>query len=266
MAPSSTNKGKSTKGKTSKTTPAKTTTKKPTTATKKPVATKKITPKTGKRSPSENKRANSKSRPASSTSNQTQDENSPPTRYFKAIYDNNGTIEHHGRYNGAKPKQAANKALTAIKKKLKMGDDENIYFAICECTRGSSKKIYTYCGSQTQLDEPVTVTITKDGEPHDITYSRQNRLRKAEKTNENCTRLIDYYLNNTRGGSRSRSSSAKTRNSSSKTTSSKTTRSKTPSSKTSSTKTSSTKTSNKRQNTTKRSPSKGKKTSAELSK
>lgn len=101
-------------------------------------------------------------------------------RYFKVIYNNQ---EAHGRFSGAKPKQAANKALTSICKSIKKsgGDPtgKQIKFSITECSRNSKHKTYNYIGEKIQLDKPIDVTIHK-GKPNEkvINYRSTNKVMK----------------------------------------------------------------------------------------
>ena len=80
-------------------------------------------------------------------------------RSFKVIYVNpKGVVEMEGRYCGAKPKQAACKALTGIYKIFKEEDkpvDNEIKFGVYETTRGSKNKRYWYSGKKTELEEPI---------------------------------------------------------------------------------------------------------------
>lgn len=91
-----------------------------------------------------------------------------PTRYFKCVY--NG--EAFGRFSGAKPKQAANKALTYL---MKLGHESPITFSIVECSRGSKHKEYKYKGERIELDKPMEVNIGG----HIITYRFNNRIMKV---------------------------------------------------------------------------------------
>ena len=69
-------------------------------------------------------------------------------RYFKCIYVDEKTniVNCVGRYSGKKPKQAANKALTAMTKQFKeQGLKTNgikMNFGVIEQTRGSKRKKY----------------------------------------------------------------------------------------------------------------------------
>ena len=78
-------------------------------------------------------------------------------RYFKCIYVDEKTkcVNCVGRYSGKKPKQAANKALTALTKNFKeQGINTNglkINFGVIEQTRGSKRKKYYYHGTRNTL-------------------------------------------------------------------------------------------------------------------
>jgi len=100
------------------------------------------------------------------------------------------------RYCGAKPKQAACKALTAIVKLYKKKAEENeedevalgeINFGVYETTRGSKNKTYYYSGEKILLDEPITLEIA-DGK--EITYRFSSVVKKASP--DDCQHLIDY--------------------------------------------------------------------------
>lgn len=112
-------------------------------------------------------------------------------RSFKAIYTNSdGEVVMQGRYCGAKPKQAACKALTGICKLFAKNQaelDGEIYFAVRETTRKSRNKIYFYSGQRLVLEEPITLEI-KGGK--EITYKYNNIVKKANA--DNCTHLLNY--------------------------------------------------------------------------
>jgi hypothetical protein len=118
-------------------------------------------------------------------------------RSFKAIYVNPaGTVVMQGRYCGAKPKQAACKALSGIYKSFKQKDEEvegAIQFGVKECTRGSKGKFYWYSGERVTLDEPITLEIKKNTEGKggkEITYYFNNVVKKEQE--DNCKHLLDY--------------------------------------------------------------------------
>ena len=102
-------------------------------------------------------------------------------RYFKVIYEGVKDKEF-GRFSGKKPKQAANKGLTSITKRLIKEDKpaigREIKFAIIECTRGSKKKTYYYKGMRKELDDPQPVEIKVKDEP--IIYKYCNKLSKIK--------------------------------------------------------------------------------------
>lgn len=124
----------------------------------------------------------------------------PKKRYFKAIYEENGSVVCNGRYSGRKPKQAACKALTAITNAMKERGDKyegvKINFCVIEQTRGSKNKKYYYEGSKFLLDEPVTVPIkklnkkTKKKEIEEIEYKRGSKVMKCSE--DQCTALVAF--------------------------------------------------------------------------
>ena len=89
------------------------------------------------------------------------EEKGKTTRSFKVIYtDPNGHVIMEGRYCGAKPKQAACKALTGIYKVFKeenLSDKvkDEVRFGVYETTRGSKNKRYWYSGKKSELSEPI---------------------------------------------------------------------------------------------------------------
>lgn len=97
-------------------------------------------------------------------------------RYFKLEYNN----EVKGRISGKKPKQAANKGLTAIIKSIKGEETENreFIFSIRECTRGSKQKTYSYSGTRYKLLQPVKVSVRKDNVTKEIEYKYSNKIKK----------------------------------------------------------------------------------------
>jgi hypothetical protein len=103
-------------------------------------------------------------------------------RSFKVIYMNGeGSRVCEGRYCGAKPKQAACKALTAIfknYKKEKVDPPEEIMFGVCESTRNSKKKRYWYSGARTKLDHAVNLYLipTTDGKKKYSPVSKINDM------------------------------------------------------------------------------------------
>lgn len=116
-----------------------------------------------------------------------------PKRSFKAIYENvEGKVVMQGRYCGAKPKQAACKALTGICKLFAKNDselEEKIFFAVRETTRKSRNKLYFYSGQRVVLDEPITLEIA-DGKK--ITYKYNSIVNKANS--DDCTHLLNYEV------------------------------------------------------------------------
>jgi hypothetical protein len=102
------------------------------------------------------------------------------TRYFKVFVD--GEEAPHGRFSGAKPKQAANKALTSLAKALEQNGAAagKINFSIVECTRGSKHKRYEYTGERVKLDTPMRVQIGSGPDAKEIIYNYSNRVMKAK--------------------------------------------------------------------------------------
>ena len=106
-------------------------------------------------------------------------------RFFKLIDENDDST---GRFSGNKPKQAANKALTAIIKKMNATNSDvdsigmSITFKIKECTRGSKHKEYTYTGFRQKLEEPMRVTIGSGDEKKIIEYKFSNKVKKLPKS------------------------------------------------------------------------------------
>lgn len=110
-------------------------------------------------------------------------ENKVQIRHFKILEDGEKT----GRFAGKKPKQAANKVLTSlIKKMVQSGGDPTkkpFRFTIVECTRGSKGTQHTYEGSRKELAKPVEVSIKGKSKKDNkvITYRHVNKLRKVKK-------------------------------------------------------------------------------------
>jgi hypothetical protein len=101
-------------------------------------------------------------------------------RFFKLI---TAGGDAHGRFSGNKPKQAANKALTAIIKSMGSEDakDKVIPFTIKECTRGSRTKLYSYTGHRVELETPMEVRIGKGDDEKVIKYKFTNQVKKAPR-------------------------------------------------------------------------------------
>lgn len=114
-------------------------------------------------------------------------------RSFKAIYTNpDGTVVMEGRYCGAKPKQAACKALTGIYKifkKQKKQINGSIYFGVKETTRKGRGKFYWYNGERICLAKPIEVPI-KDKPEKPIVYRYNNSVKKAHE--DECKDLLNY--------------------------------------------------------------------------
>lgn len=123
-------------------------------------------------------------------------ESEKKSRSFKALFvDPTGSVIMEGRYCGAKPKQAACKALSGIYKTFKEGKGKvtgEIKFGVKECTRGSKCKFYWYSGERKTLDEPITLKINKgsDGKGKEITYYYNNVVKKESE--DNCKHLLNY--------------------------------------------------------------------------
>ncbi len=110
-----------------------------------------------------------------------EDEDDKKSRYFKLVF--NGVVS--GRFSGNKPKQAANKAFTAIiKSNTKEGgaeSNENKFtFKIKECTRGSKQKEYRYTGERIKLDVPMVVKIGQGADAKEIIYKFTNKVKKLK--------------------------------------------------------------------------------------
>ena len=99
------------------------------------------------------------------------------TRYFKLLVDGE---EAHGRFCGAKPKQAANKAFTSLTKTIGQagGAIGPHKFSIIECTRGSKHKTYNYIGERVKLNKPMKVKIGNGPNAKEIEYNYNNRIMK----------------------------------------------------------------------------------------
>ena len=123
-------------------------------------------------------------------------------RYFKCIYVDEKTkcVNCVGRYSGKKPKQAANKALTALTKNFKeQGINTNglkINFGVIEQTRGSKRKKYYYHGTRNTLKKPVPVSIKKTDKKTGkvttevITYKHQSTVKKISC--DKCPELVAF--------------------------------------------------------------------------
>ena len=97
-------------------------------------------------------------------------------RYFKLFVDGE---EAHGRFCGAKPKQAANKAFTSLSKTNEQVGGAGPYkFSIVECTRGSKHKRYNYIGERVKLNKPMKVKIGNGPNAKEIEYNYNNRIMK----------------------------------------------------------------------------------------
>ena len=124
------------------------------------------------------------------------------TRYFK-IVDDDGTS--YGRFQGKTPKQAANKAFTAITRKAKnkahqegeiFNDEYDCSFTVRECTRGKrGKKMYHYIGKREKLNNPIMVHICDNCGiiQKTIMYKYMNNVKLDKK--QYVIEKINYYEN-----------------------------------------------------------------------
>ena len=113
-------------------------------------------------------------------------------RIFKVI-DKNGVS--HGRFTGAKPKQAATKALTAYIRENKIPPNEEVTIIIRECTRTGYNRAHPhtyleYKGQKVQLDKPMVVKIAGKV----IQYKNRITIKKiakfVEKDDEKFSELM----------------------------------------------------------------------------
>jgi hypothetical protein len=147
-----------------------------------------------------NKATTSTKKTTKTTTKNTAVVESPKKRYFKAIYDKDGTVVCEGRYSGRKPKQAACKALTGITNGMKDRGEKfegvTINFCVIEQTRRSKNKKYYYEGSKFKLDDPVVVKITKTDKKtgkkntEKIKYSRGSKVMKC--SSDKCPKLVAF--------------------------------------------------------------------------
>ena len=100
---------------------------------------------------------------------------SSETRYFKCIY--NGDKEC-GRQSARTPKQAANKAFTAIIKDNGNDISKSFKFTLRECTRGTkTQKERKYQGSRIKLNSPREVTVKNLDGNRTIKYEYMNKVK-----------------------------------------------------------------------------------------
>jgi len=104
------------------------------------------------------------------------------TRYWKVKCDDGteGCEKPHGRYSGASPYQAGNKALTEIirrKNKAGLENTSKINFSMIESTRGSNKREHFYEGERIKLQEPIKYSAGGQ----DLVKSYKNVLKKITK-------------------------------------------------------------------------------------
>jgi hypothetical protein len=109
-------------------------------------------------------------------------------RTFSATHnDPNGNIINMGRFTGMKPKQAANKAFSAIMKHMKeSGNDleKSACFKIKETTKGDNGKEYMFIGVREKLNEPFNIEM-KDGKT--VLFTCVNKITKyVECENVEC--------------------------------------------------------------------------------
>jgi hypothetical protein len=110
-------------------------------------------------------------------------------RSFKVIYtDPNGDVIMEGRYCGAKPKQAACKALTGIYKIFKESGknlkNDEIKFGVYETTRGSRNKKYWYTGKKKELANPIKLYQMPMSADGNLTEESNKLLKKWEISRE----------------------------------------------------------------------------------
>lgn len=101
-------------------------------------------------------------------------------RYFRCIIDG----KTFGRYTGVKPKQAANKAFTAVIRANGGSTtciNKEFKFQLVECTRGGKKSSHYYEGVRKLLDKPVKVKINNAGNPKEIVYKYTNKIKKTKQ-------------------------------------------------------------------------------------
>ena len=116
-------------------------------------------------------------------------------RYFRCLYEENGVVLCVGRYSGRKPKQAANKALTALVKSNKSLEGKEIIYGVVEQTRNSKRKKYYYSGCRKLLTDPVPVEIKKADKngkeiKETITYKHQSVVKKISE--DQCKLIASY--------------------------------------------------------------------------
>ena len=88
----------------------------------------------------------------------------------------------YGRYTGASPYQAANKALSElIRRRKKTGKTTNakITFTLIESTKGSAHRQHQYIGKRLKLKNPIKYE-TKQGVTIEKKY--KNQLKKVKKS------------------------------------------------------------------------------------
>jgi len=104
-------------------------------------------------------------------------------RHWRVIYGE--STKPTGRYAGASPYQAANKALTEIiRQKRKDGNSTKgkVSFAMIESTRGKQKKVHYYEGRRVKLTEPVEYEIAPGEILRKEYKNKLHKLTKAELT------------------------------------------------------------------------------------
>jgi hypothetical protein len=112
-------------------------------------------------------------------------------RTFKCYYDNNKILDDDsnkdkifGRFKGIRPRQAANKAFSAIcKEQTKEGKNiigKEIIFSIIECTRKTKNRKFNYIGKREELKEKSVREVQVGGskEARKIIYKFKNNIRK----------------------------------------------------------------------------------------
>lgn len=128
-------------------------------------------------------------------------------RSFKVIYtDPTGDVVMEGRYCGAKPKQAACKALTGIYKIFKeegqnLKNDE-VKFGVYETTRGSKNKKYWYTGKKEELETPIKLFQIPNTEEGMKLLKKWETEREKKMSAEEKEKLENKKKNKKEGGKR----------------------------------------------------------------
>lgn len=107
---------------------------------------------------------------------------SEKTRYWKVLCNDgtDGCEAPRGRYAGASPYQAANKALTEIIRRRKTEGKKTtgkISLTMVESTRGSKKREHHYEGRRVKLKEPIKYRAGDQ----ELVKHYKNQLKKLTK-------------------------------------------------------------------------------------